>query len=362
MLISTGQSWFIGYMSLQLLLLSFIAATSSSVKRLRDSIDDEFPPLQLLAPTCAAHAQWNVDRIHKDAEFRQRQLDQKLFEEWLNDERWKNEPLADCEAVCAERAADLVYSIAWSLADPCIHVMDTQDSASWDIFFRHPVEPREESDGSSHVCLCKIGMALQRVITRHPLQSDDASTSASTSSPSAPVFDNEYCELWKMPVRIIDSEKVLQRQAWYPKPSYVGDRTTHTLQDRGWQKSKSFNSRVKCNAKFQPFLAYRNGAIKPDGLLLPHSSNCTIKFHGGNGSQSNYAMLCCKGDHMALIIERINLLHSTNPRSDYFKHISNTYQDLCTQFGIPDSIANLIAEKTGSDILLGWQWSQMKFM
>ncbi|ORY75771.1 hypothetical protein BCR37DRAFT_406454 [Protomyces lactucae-debilis] len=272
------------------------------------------------------------------------------------------EPLPACEVVCAERTADLIYSIARTTADACIHILNANNSASWDILFRHPKSPLTEADANSQVCICKLGMAVQRVITRHPLQSDSASTSANRPSPSAPVLNNDYCEPFRIVARHVSSDRVLQQQSWYPKPAYTAVLTNpeYKSQDNGWDKSlPDMYRRVDCDAEFQDIFADIGYNTLPRGLDPSQSSNCTIKYHVGNKSHPGHNVLCCKGEYMAPIMKRIELLHISDLRN---KRHENIYIKACMSLPLPNDMLDLIAEKLASGSQLEWKLSQMRFM
>ncbi|ORY75774.1 hypothetical protein BCR37DRAFT_383906 [Protomyces lactucae-debilis] len=257
-------------------------------------------------------------------------------------------PLVDCDQVCADRTADLIYSIARSKSDSCIHIMNTKDSSAWDVLFRHPWNPLSTADAEGHLCVCKIEMVLQRVITGHPLQSDSASTSSGTSWPSASVFDYGYCKVPRVTDRVLNPDKVLQQQSWYPQVSYTAESPDDILKGKGWIASRvlpRFIHGLDCDAEFQDIFADKKTNKQPDGLRPPHSSKCTIKYHSGGESHSSYTVLCCEGAFMAPIMKRIEVLHSNDLGGRSF---SKADKQVCMEIGTSDVTGDMIMEKSDS--------------
>ncbi|ORY79428.1 hypothetical protein BCR37DRAFT_90681 [Protomyces lactucae-debilis] len=275
---------------------------------------------------------------------------------------------ADCEAVCAKRIADLVYSIAGSNADPCLYIMDKKKSAWWDILFRHPRSGLWRTPFEvGFACSCQIGMVVQRAVHRLPLQSERSSIFANPSSSSVPVFDSAHCEPSRIAARILNTANVLQQQSWYPKPSYTKDRQSpdFVLEDhlRGWVDyftPDGLFSPISCNHDWTDLFKGHGLNIQSNLLKPPHSSNCSLKYYVADQRQSGYNVLCCHGELMAPIKQRIELLDSADPRVDPLG--IDASREVCTQFGIPVEIEDMIFERAAVNVQLGWKPSQMNFM
>ncbi|ORY75770.1 hypothetical protein BCR37DRAFT_383849 [Protomyces lactucae-debilis] len=286
---------------------------------------------------------------------------------WRTTRAWIGSPweqLPDCETVCVERTADLYYSIARSKADPCIRIMDTTDSTSWDILFRHPQEAKSITLAQGGLCLCKVDMVMQRVVQRLPPESDSANSSADTSPCQAPPVYIPYCEPLKTSERIINSFKVLQQQSWYPEPSFTGANPDYVLEDGIWDAvyiGPGFINSIACDAQCADLFAdefFRLNTL-PSGLDPSQSSNCTIKYHVGNETHPGNTVLCCKGESMAPIIKRIELLHMSDLRN---KRRENVNIKACMSLPLPNDMIDLIAERLASDSQLEWELFRRSFL